>query len=246
MAIDTLGANALASNSVTTAKIADDAVTGAKIPADAVVAADIADGSITTAKIADDAVTGAKIENSPSIANGLTLTDGDLVFASGHGISFAADASSTATGATTSSEILHDYEEGTFTPLCNFISGAPSSGASAGKGQYTKIGRQVHCHLSLTNINVSGASGDIQIQNMPFTSLADSGDGAISQFIGSVRANYCNFAGSTFLTSLIADNTTNCKINETIDNAVGDTITSGNCTDGSTDFLISLSYTTAS
>ena len=38
MAIDTLGANALASNSVTTAKIANDAVTGAKIPADAVVA----------------------------------------------------------------------------------------------------------------------------------------------------------------------------------------------------------------
>ena len=51
MAIDTLGANALASNSVTTAKIANDAVTGAKIPADAVVAADIADGSITTAKL---------------------------------------------------------------------------------------------------------------------------------------------------------------------------------------------------
>ena len=61
MAIDTLGANALASNSVTTAKIANDAVTGAKIPADAVVAADIADGSITTAKLAADAVTTAKL-----------------------------------------------------------------------------------------------------------------------------------------------------------------------------------------
>ena len=51
MAIDTLGANALASNSVTSAKIADDAV----------VAADITDGSVTTAKLADDAVTTAKI-----------------------------------------------------------------------------------------------------------------------------------------------------------------------------------------
>ena len=60
MAIDTLGANALASNSVTTAKIANDAVTAAKIPAGAVVA-DIADGGITTAKLADDAVTTAKI-----------------------------------------------------------------------------------------------------------------------------------------------------------------------------------------
>ena len=40
--------------------------------------ADVADGSITTAKLADDAVTGAKIENSPTIANGLTLTDGNI------------------------------------------------------------------------------------------------------------------------------------------------------------------------
>ena len=97
MAIDTLGANALASNSVTnakiasdavtTAKIANDAVTGAKIPADAVVAADIADGSITTAKLADDAVTGAKIgtgevksdniENSTSLHLACTYTSGD-------------------------------------------------------------------------------------------------------------------------------------------------------------------------
>ena len=50
MAIDTLGANALASDSVTSAKIANDAV----------VAADIADGSITTAKIAAGAVTATK------------------------------------------------------------------------------------------------------------------------------------------------------------------------------------------
>ena len=87
MAIDTLGANALASNSVTTAKIANDAVTGAKIPADAVVAADIADGSITTAKLADNAVTGAKIgtgevksdniENSTSLHLACTYTNGD-------------------------------------------------------------------------------------------------------------------------------------------------------------------------
>ena len=60
MAIDTLGANALASDSVTTAKIVNDAVTAAKIPAGAVVA-DIADGGITTAKLADDAVTSAKL-----------------------------------------------------------------------------------------------------------------------------------------------------------------------------------------
>ena len=60
MAIDTLGANALASNSVTSAKIA----------ADAVVAADITDGSVTTDKLAADAVTAAKLaDNAVVTAN---------------------------------------------------------------------------------------------------------------------------------------------------------------------------------
>ena len=63
MAIDTIGANALATSAVTTAKIAADAVTSAKIPAGAVVASDVADGSVTTAKLADSAVTSAKALN---------------------------------------------------------------------------------------------------------------------------------------------------------------------------------------
>ena len=84
MAIDTLGANALASNSVTTAKIANDAVTGAKIPADAVVAADIADGSITTAKLAADAVTDAKLaDNAVVTAN---VADGAVTQAKTTGV----------------------------------------------------------------------------------------------------------------------------------------------------------------
>ena len=80
MAIDTLGANALASNSVTSAKIADgavvtadiadDAITTAKISNDAigadqladnsVVTANITSGAISTAKVADGAVTSVK------------------------------------------------------------------------------------------------------------------------------------------------------------------------------------------
>ena len=54
MALSTVTAGGLASDSVTTAKIANDAV--------------------TTAKVADDAVTGAKIENSPTIAGDLVIS----------------------------------------------------------------------------------------------------------------------------------------------------------------------------
>mgnify|MGYP001452205645 CR=1 FL=1 len=165
MAIDTLGANALASNSVTTAKIANDAVTGAKIPADAVVAADIADGSITTAKIADDAVTGAKIENSPSIANGLTLTDGNIVVADGHGISFA----STSNASGMSSELLNDYEEGLHTPT---FTGA-TSGSVGMRSGYQSLSYQVvgnRCTMT-GRWEVSGGhslQGNVTI-SLPFT-----------------------------------------------------------------------------
>jgi len=66
MAIDTLGANALGTGSVTSAKIADGAV----------VAADVADGSVTTAKLAADAVTAAKLaDDSVVTAN---IVDGNV------------------------------------------------------------------------------------------------------------------------------------------------------------------------
>ena len=232
MAIDTLGASALASDSVTTAKIADDAITNAKIGA----------GAVGTTEVADDDVTGAKIENSPSIANGLTLTDGYLVFASGHGISFAADASSTATGATTLSEILHDYEEGTFQPLCNFTGGAPSAGKTQGFGQYTKIGRQVHLHFRLTNINTTGASGDIQIQNMPFTARLDED---MDAFEGTCATGQIATIG--YCASSILDNTSNCRIMESgnTTSELRDTITTSECNHGASDFFIQISYPVA-
>ena len=49
--------------------------------------------------------------NNVVIADGLTLTDGNLVVASGHGIDFSA----TSDLAGKSSELLDDYEEGTYT-----------------------------------------------------------------------------------------------------------------------------------
>ena len=61
MAIDTLGANALASNSVTSAKIATDAVINAKIGTGAVGSDEIADGTIINSKLADESVGGSNI-----------------------------------------------------------------------------------------------------------------------------------------------------------------------------------------
>ena len=158
MAIDTLGANALASNSVTTAKIANDAVTGAKIPADAVVAADIADDSITGAKLANDIA----ISTTGNIA---TTSSGTLSVAGTATVTGAITASSgVAIGGTGSANTLDDYEEGTWTPT---VGGNATYHGRAGK--YTKVGRTVHAS-GFMQVNALGTGSNNTMSGFPFAS----------------------------------------------------------------------------
>ena len=67
---------------------------------------------------------------------GGTFADGDLAFASGHGISFAS--TSDATGMT--SELIDDYEEGVYTPtVAGATSGSYTVGDSATKLSYVNF-----------------------------------------------------------------------------------------------------------
>jgi hypothetical protein len=102
-----------------------------------------------------------------TLNNGLTLTDGDLVLANGHGISFSATADSSATNASTSSEILDDYEEGTWTPT---VSGnSTCSMDTVHNSYYTKIGRAVTLNTTF-NLNSSAvpATGTLIFAGFPF------------------------------------------------------------------------------
>ena len=123
-------------------------------------------GSIITALDLDMSDNGAA-----TLSNGLTLTDGDLVVASGHGISFAA--TSDASGMT--SEILDEYEEGTFTPT---IAGenTASIGTSSVIGLYTKIGRLVNCSITYSVNSISGGASNlaVDIAGLPFTTNTNS------------------------------------------------------------------------
>ena len=105
------------------------------------------------------------------LSSGLNVADGDVVLASGHGISFAA----TSDGTTMSSELLDDYEEGEFTPGFSGASGAPSGVSYSHRtGSYTKIGRSVTCHIYLALSSwSSGPSGDMIISALPFTCRND-------------------------------------------------------------------------
>ena len=117
-------------------------------------------------------ITGAGAEGltlsstSLTVANGLTLTDGDVALASGHGISFAATSDG---GVSTPSELLDDYEEGTFTAVLTGASAAPSSAISV-QSAYVKVGNQVFVRIYMANVDTSGASGTAQITGFPFTS----------------------------------------------------------------------------
>ncbi len=71
----------------------------------------------------------------------------------------------------TASNLLDDYEFGTFTPSI-----APTSGSFSGVGTcsgfYTKIGNLVHYQCELSVISVGSGSGSIDVTNLPFTSAS--------------------------------------------------------------------------
>jgi len=130
----------------------------------------------------------------------LYLTNGNLVFStSGTGIDFSATADGSGT---VTSELLDDYEEGTFTPEYEGGTTAGSFTYATNLGIYTKIGRQVFVEIILTNITeVTAGSGTLFVTGLPF---ADT----ISHSVGSVRFDNFTFAaGTNYVVPVRAGNT---------------------------------------
>jgi hypothetical protein len=93
----------------------------------------------------------------------ITIQDGDLVIGTaGHGIDFST-ATDVGTGETTTSSILDDYEEGTF----SVAEQNSSLGMTLNFADYTKIGRTVHFALGVTFASGSDSSS-VQLTGMPF------------------------------------------------------------------------------
>jgi hypothetical protein len=99
-------------------------------------------------------------------ATQLTLSTGNLIVASGQGIDFSA------TPGTGTSELLDDYEEGTWTAILT-TTGTDFTSVSYGtvQARYTKIGQvvTVACRLDTTGVTIGAASGDVIISGLPFT-----------------------------------------------------------------------------
>jgi len=96
-----------------------------------------------------------------------TLNDGDFVVQSGHGINFSA----TSDGGGMTSELLDDYEEGTWTPVCT-SSGYTLISAST-KGFYTKIGNLVSIHFQVKFSSVGTNLASASFSGVPFASSSE-------------------------------------------------------------------------
>jgi len=100
----------------------------------------------------------------------ITVSTGNLVIGtSGKGIDFSATADS---GGTMTSELLDDYEEGTFTPtlLPSSVSGSITYSHQAGR--YIKIGKSVYIQARIITTGIASNSGALSMPGLPFTADA--------------------------------------------------------------------------
>jgi hypothetical protein len=110
--------------------------------------------------------------------NSVTETDGNnfkvlhgnvVISTSGNGIDFSA------TAGTGTSELLADYEEGTWTPTITAAIGSYTT-VTDQAGTYTKIGRQVTLKWYFVVTNKGTGLGSVNISNLPFASNASAGN----------------------------------------------------------------------
>ena len=105
----------------------------------------------------------------------VTVNTGNLVIGTaGKGIDFSATSDTPGSDTTTTSELLDDYEEGTFVPV--FLVGSSSAhNYSHRSGKYTRIGNIVHFKLRAAASLLASASNptEIKISGFPFTIAND-------------------------------------------------------------------------
>jgi len=113
----------------------------------------------------------------------IKVSDNIVIGTSGKGIDFSA------TAGTGTSELLADYEEGTFSPT--IASGITGITYSSQNGSYTKVGRLVTFSLRLELSAGTAAAAILRIGGFPFTS-----DGAFRGYAGAY-----NYATSSIINS---------------------------------------------
>lgn len=111
-----------------------------------------------------------------------TINDGNLVIGTANkGIDFSAN--SNLPGMT--SELLNDYEEGTWTVTWTGLTGTPTNFT----GYYTKIGRVVYFTYATGAGAISGTAGNVYF-NLPFTPAQQGVGTSIAEGPGTPTLNW--------------------------------------------------------
>lgn len=136
-------------------------------------------GTTRVMTVPDANFTVARTDAAQSFTGDQTLSTGNLVIGTaGKGIDFSSDPNP---GGMTS-ELLDDYEEGTWT--ATLTDGTNNATMAATGGRYTKIGRSVFVCGNVSTSSLGSVSGDIKIGGLPF---------AIATFAGGSVTYATNF-----------------------------------------------------
>jgi len=101
----------------------------------------------------------------PTLVGDVTMSTGNLIVGtSGKGIDFSA------TPGTGTSELLDDYEEGTWTPTLSGDGGSAGSIAFTSAGTYTKVGQLVQVGGFISLSALGSYTGRVRIGGLPFSS----------------------------------------------------------------------------
>jgi hypothetical protein len=115
-------------------------------------------------KTVTNSINASQIQTPITLPGDVTLSTGNLVIGtSGKGIDFSA------TPGTGTSELLADYEEGTWTPI--ITAGVGSFTSYTSQGIYTKVGRIVTAYCSFQITAVGTGNTFCSIAGYPFTSF---------------------------------------------------------------------------
>jgi hypothetical protein len=107
------------------------------------------------------------LQTTPTLVGDVTLSTGNLIVGtSGKGVDF----SITSHPAGMTSELLADYEEGTWTPTVTANVGAITTMGTV-VGSYTKVGRQVTVMFDCTITTNGTGSSYIKVDGIPFASV---------------------------------------------------------------------------
>jgi hypothetical protein len=147
-------------------------------------------------KTVTNLINASQIQTPITLPGDVTLSTGNLIIGtSGKGIDF------TATPGAGTSELLDDYETGTWTPVLTFQTPGDLSVAYAAQvGSYTRIGNRVvlQAFIALSSFTHTTASSFLRINGIPFNGSSGSSRHNYGSllFSGITKAGYTQFVTS--------------------------------------------------